>query len=311
MSTSPLNQLARTTCRIAVSLPGSPHTSTGTGFFLSFPVGDAGEALILVTNSHVVANGNQATLSLWTGDPQGTGSGGRPVSLVLDELQKRVIYHPDPNVDLAAIFVMDALAELSAKGSPPSVISIGTNHVSPPTQHFSDVEEILMIGYPKGLFDQTNNRPVIRRGITATSLMWNYEGKTEFLIDAVSLSGSSGSPVVIANEGAFSSGDGITLGSRFHLVGVLYAQASYTEEGKVDLSPVPTGLQAVARTPIPMNLGVCVRAYRLRELVEKAIALISKPPTSASGSTSQPVPSQGGARANSFRPGGLGGGYLF
>lgn len=309
MGISPFNQLARTTCRIAVSFPGSALTSIGTGFFLSFPVKEPGDGLMLVTNRHVVANGTQATLSVSTGDSHATASAGRQVSLTLDDLQSRVVYHPDPQVDLAAISLVEAIADLAARGLPPSHISLRIDQIAAPDQPFSDVEEILMIGYPKGLFDQTNNRPVIRRGITATSLMWDYEGKTEFLIDAVSLSGSSGSPVVIANEGAYSTSDGIAIGSRFHLVGILYAQASYTEEGKVDMHPVPTGVQAVARTQIPMNLGVCVKAHRLHELVAKALAMSTDLPASRGNISNAPSPSTAGTGA--VRPSGFGGGYLF
>ena len=39
------------------------------------------------------------------------------------------------------------------------------------------IEEIVMIGYPNGLWDSVNNMPIARRGITATPVYLNYEGK--------------------------------------------------------------------------------------------------------------------------------------
>ncbi len=41
-----------------------------------------------------------------------------------------------------------------------------------------------MIGYPNGIWDEANNMPIIRRGITATHPNFNYNGKPEFMIDA-------------------------------------------------------------------------------------------------------------------------------
>lgn len=48
----------------------------------------------------------------------------------------------------------------------------------------SAIEDIIMIGYPDGIWDSINNQPIIRRGITATQPKNNFNGKQEFLIDA-------------------------------------------------------------------------------------------------------------------------------
>lgn len=69
-----------------------------------------------------------------------------------------------------------------------------------------------MIGYPNGLWDSQNNLPIIRRGITATSVKKDYNGKKEFLIDAAVFPGSSGSPVFIFNEGSYSVPGGFSNG---------------------------------------------------------------------------------------------------
>lgn len=52
-----------------------------------------------------------------------------------------------------------------------------------------------MVGYPDGIWDEFNNQPIVRRGITATHPKNDFNGKGEFLIDAVCFPGSSGSPV--------------------------------------------------------------------------------------------------------------------
>jgi hypothetical protein len=48
-----------------------------------------------------------------------------------------------------------------------------------------------MVGYPNGLWDTANNFPLIRRGVTATHIKNNYNGKSEFVIDIACYGGSS------------------------------------------------------------------------------------------------------------------------
>ena len=48
----------------------------------------------------------------------------------------------------------------------------------------SAIEEIIMIGYPVGIWDSANNMPIVRKGITATRPDIDYEGRKEFMIDA-------------------------------------------------------------------------------------------------------------------------------
>lgn len=55
------------------------------------------------------------------------------------------------------------------------------------------LEDIVMIGYPTGIWDSKNNMPIIRKGVTATPPNQDYEGRAEFMIDAACFPGSSGS----------------------------------------------------------------------------------------------------------------------
>jgi len=72
-----------------------------------------------------------------------------------------------------------------------------------------------MVGYPVGIWDSANNMPVIRRGITATHPGKDYEGKSEFMIDAACFPGSSGSPVFLFNLGSYpQKAGGIVIGTR-------------------------------------------------------------------------------------------------
>jgi len=107
--------------------------------------------------------------------------------------------------------------------------------------------------------------PVIRQGITATHPAKNYEGKSEFMIDAACFPGSSGSPVFLFNLGSYPKAGGITIGSRVKLLGVLYAGPQYNAQGEIQIVTVPTGQKLIASAAVPINLGIVVKSKRLRD----------------------------------------------
>jgi hypothetical protein len=144
--------------------------------------------------------------------------------------------------------------------------------------NFLALEEVVMVGYPNGLWDSVNNMPIFRRGITATHLGLDYDGKAEFLIDAACFPGSSGSPVILYNEGAYrGEGDVINFGRRLRLLGILRAGPLHTAEGDIVIMNVPTSPRPVALTPQMINLGIVIKASRLLEF-EPVIQALGSPP---------------------------------
>jgi hypothetical protein len=126
------------------------------------------------------------------------------------------------------------------------------------------MEDIIMIGYPNGIWDAKHNLPIIRRGITATHPKLSYNGKPEFLIDAACFPGSSGSPVFLANIGSYVSPDGaLCAGNRIALLGTLYAGPQHTATGEVVVVEVPTDTRAMAISTIPNNLGLVIHSSKL------------------------------------------------
>ena len=68
--------------------------------------------------------------------------------------------------------------------------------------------------------------PIVRKGITATSLQLDFNNEPKFLIDAAIYGGSSGSPVYIFNQGSYSPANGgLVAGTRLKLIGIVYAAA--------------------------------------------------------------------------------------
>jgi hypothetical protein len=110
---------------------------------------------ILGTNKHVIDRAAQAEFTIHTNSTGGRKPDGK--GLVQSNFSDWV-YHPNPKVDLCALAIGNLLN--TAKGFyraiDPSIIPSDAQ-----LQELSAVEEILMIGYPNGLWDATNNYPLI------------------------------------------------------------------------------------------------------------------------------------------------------
>ena len=258
-------------CTVRIETEYSDGDSgVGTGFFFKFTFDEKRSIPMIVTNKHVVHNETVgfATVGRFfvtVANDDGTPRVGDFRRVELAEFGSRWLFHLDDSIDLCALpvaplvknaeeqgvqlFWRDFSAELVARQDRLSQLSPG--------------EEVLMVGYPVGLWDQANNFPVFRKGIAATHPGYRYNGKDEFLIDAACFPGSSGSPVLIANQGSYATRDGITMGTRIMFLGVLYAGPVYTAEGEIKVVTIPTQRTPTAVTDIPMHLGYVIRAERI------------------------------------------------
>ena len=177
------------------------------------------------------------------------------------------IDHPDPSVDLVAIPLAPLLRKLEQSKIFPFWATIDTS-IIPSTEQLSTLtplEDVLMIGYPNGIWDDVNNLPIFRRGVTATACNRNYRGRPEFLVDAAVFPGSSGSPVFIFNEGSYSVPGGLAMGNRLWMIGIVYAVHLHTAQGEIKTITIPTQTRSIALSGIPNHLGICIHAARILE----------------------------------------------
>ena len=132
----------------------------------------------------------------------------------------------------------------------------------------STIEDIVMVGYPNGLWDKKNNRPIFRRGVTATHPYYNYDDKKEFLVDIACYPGSSGSPILIANEGMYydKSSGSLIAQDRIFLLGVNYAVFIQEQNWNIKQINIPTATLLMNQTTIPINLACIIKAERILEL---------------------------------------------
>ena len=123
-----------------------------------------------------------------------------------------------------------------------------------------------MIGYPNAMWDKENNKPIMRKGITATKYMFDYNGKKEFLIDIASFEGSSGSPIIAYEEVRLKGPkEKEILIPELYLLGVLYAGAMYKTTGEIFVTDIPTSQREISETYIPMNLGIGIKSEKVSD----------------------------------------------
>ncbi|XFX51031.1 serine protease [Klebsiella pneumoniae] len=259
----PVSQdIYKSTLRVESDTPEG--TSVGTAFWFCFSIeGSKNIYPVLVTNKHVVNGASEVRLFLNVTDRANPEV--KFHNLTIPNGENAFVMHPDENVDICVLPIGGWLNEMEKGGIRPEVFffsdcqMIGSNFITP-------IEDVYMTGYPNGLWDSVNNRPVTRKGITASSPMEDWKGKSEFLIDMACFGGSSGSPVYIMNQGSFATEDGgIAMGERLIFLGLLYAGPVINVNGNIEIIDVPTAATPVVRSEITMNLGLVIKAEKLND----------------------------------------------
>lgn len=237
----------------------------GTGFIIDFCENNEKRIAVpvLITNNHVVEDSVKTVFEFCKADHKVN-----PIdteSIPFTYSGKDWVRHPDADVDLRCLPLGNTLNELSRKGINVFYIPLNTDLIPTEDQlkDFSAMEDVVMIGYPIGLSDKYNHKPIIRRGITSSHPNNNYQGKRETLIDIACYPGSSGSPIFILNQGAYTVANGIAMGNRLHLLGVLQGGHEFNAKGEVRFSALPGRPTAI--TSIPINLGIMIKSERILE----------------------------------------------
>lgn len=262
-------QLAFSTVRIEVKTKDG--SGTGTGFFFNFLDDGKQHIPAIVTNKHVIKGALEGTLLLTSSNVDSTPNLASHIPITLQNFENMWIQHPENNVDLAIMLIAPLLNEASRKGFKPFLIPFNKEIIPNDAQikELTAVEDILMVGYPIGIWDQKNNYPVFRKGITATHPANDYNGKQEFMIDAACFPGSSGSPVFLYNVSNYANKSGnIIIGSRFYFLGILYAGPQYTNTGEVKVIDIPTKTETISVFHMPINLGYVIKSKKLFDFNE-------------------------------------------
>ncbi|MGD1037038.1 MAG: hypothetical protein ABR878_07535 [Roseiarcus sp.] len=253
------------------------HISTGTAFIFAFFNQNGRNFGAIVTNKHVLGTlddhhiltpFSQCVFTLTRAKSDGSADYSQHVDIVINDLSRSIIQHPDNNVDLAIVPVADLINKTIIDSGPlfftqfdQSLIpdNAGVNSLTP-------LEDVITIGYPANFWDQTNNLPIFHRASTATAPYIEFQGRKEFVIDTTEWFGASGSPVLIYNPSGW-----VDLRkhvnnigqSRIFLIGIVYAVAYYNIDGTTTIAPIPTSVQVTTQIKVPINASVCIDASRI------------------------------------------------
>ncbi|MGI1679914.1 MAG: serine protease [Cellvibrionaceae bacterium] len=262
-----IDKLAHATVRIEC-VDSEGNQSSGTGFFFGFLKNGDEVIPAVVTNKHVINGAAKGAFHLTLKGEGGEPLLGQHMRLEFENFEAQCIKHPEDGVDLAIFLAGPIINQAKQQGKEFFYITLDES-IIPPEEFYnqiSSMEDIVMIGYPNGIWDSKHNLPLIRKGITSTHPKYDFNGKPEFLIDAACFPGSSGSPVFLANLGMYFDKKGNTnVGTRLGLLGVLYAGPQHTAQGDVRIVPVPTNQKAISVSAIPNNLGMVIQVKKLRE----------------------------------------------
>lgn len=190
---TPTNEVLAVTVKITTSEKGG-KTGNGSGFFYRI-----GDNLYVITNRHVV---------IWEEEDF------YPVTAILRlhvdrlDIKKSEEYRlPLYDKEGGPIWL-----EHPVYGARADVVAIPVNYneftnrfvfktFSPdnhiPKEVFVPIgADVLVLGYPLGIYDKVNNLPIARNAVIASAYDIPFEGDPYFLIDSWLHEGSSGSPVI-------------------------------------------------------------------------------------------------------------------
>ena len=189
----------------------------GTGFLVIRKIDQKQGKVFLVTNKHVIHPTPQGrekatflTLFLNVREKEGMVFGKSFQVPLAEDDHKLWREHSEPNVDVLAVNVTSLI------NSQPNIENRGAEYslfATPRILREEDItagEEVLILGYPLGLFHPRIHSPLVRQGIVASRIgerihlrLRSPSGETRrveipgFLVDAAIVPGSSGSPVVL------------------------------------------------------------------------------------------------------------------
>ena len=252
--------------------------SYGTGFFFNLELNEESKVPIIITNKHVACGKQNLTFYLSQEGEDGNPAFSSPIRFTIGtkDLKNNLYEHPDSEVDLCAITVNPIIAKAKSMGFRPFYRAFNNGNIATKEQleSLEGIEEVEMIGYPNALWDRVHNMPIVRKGITATWPVLNFNGKREFLIDAACFPGSSGSPVFICDTGLYYSKihKDTMLGNRFMLLGIQYAVPVRTADGSIvkkTIDEVDVNIEDKyeVKTESMLNLGFIIKAECILDLI--------------------------------------------
>ena len=263
-------QMLYSTVRLVAS-----NNSTDAGFFFEFTFSDNKVVPIIITNKHVVNNNQKEMVEFFLHTKNGDSPDYEKLNISFT-----TDWHLHPAQDLCFCFVAHLFSQIKQqKQKDVFYIPITENLIwdNSKLEELSAIEDVVMVGYPSGLWDQKNNLPLFRKGITSSHPAIDFNNKNVGVVDMACFPGSSGSPIFILNENGYTNKKGTYLGSkRLIFLGVLFQGPQFNAKGELIVEDIPTQQKISAVTPVMINLGYYIKAAEILAFKPEIKKLISQ-----------------------------------
>ena len=246
--------------------------SIGTGFFFLLKVDDK-QYSILITNKHVVNYNENETVSFYLHLIDNDGNEDNCYKITWDTQ-----WHFHPDKDLCFTFagpLMNTIKEKTGKTVKYAQFTDDLIISNESLKKLSAVEEVVMVGYPNGLWDNVHNYPLFRHGYTSSHPGYDFNNRGLGVVDIAAFPGSSGSPVFIFNQGTYVSGKSVNVGDRLIFLGVLSSGALMGVNGEITEVEAPTSAGYIVTSKMMMNLGYYIRAENILDFKKTIKDVIS------------------------------------
>jgi len=260
-------QLYFTTVRVE-TVDTSNAKGIGTSFIFDYEL-EKKHYLFLVTNKHVISGAKNASLT-FTMAHEGEPLLGTGYRLVIENFEDIWHGHTNANIDVAITPLAPLIEHVKKAGVDIFFRSIGSELIpsEEALKKVDAIEEVIFIGYPVGIWDAKNLLPVVRKGITASPIVIDFQGEPQFLIDASIFSGSSGSPVFLYNPGIYKEKSGGTVvGTRLYLLGIVASVFFQKDVNEIRVRSIPTVDMPVAISKQMIDLGIVFKASTIVEAI--------------------------------------------
>lgn len=256
------------------SIINNQEVGTGTGFYWFTSPHMGRRALCIISNAHVVRGFDAIKIRINLSDSKlSLRPNGKYIDCIINLDPEGIFFHPDDNIDLCAFCIDGILIDLEKRQKSIFFRSFSTNSIPSEDKFkcFDAIEDILMVGYPEGIIDDFNNRPMVRRGITATQVGIPYQGRPEFAIDIACFPGSSGSPVFITEAINSSIEFGMQNVKRHNLIfaGVLYGGPVSYPSVLDSTSSVDISIESF------MHIGYVINSLEIIRLDRRLVDMLS------------------------------------
>lgn len=247
--------------------------STGTGFFFEFIFNNK-RVPVIFTNKHVVNNNQKEEINFFLHAKNGEMPDDEKLNIKF-----KTDWHFHDDQDLCFCFIAPLLQQIKdQKQKDIFYISLREDLIwnDLKLEELSAIEDVVMVGYPNGLWDQKNNLPLFRKGITSSHPAIDFNNKNIGAVDMACFPGSSGSPIFILNENGYSDKKGsMHLGvTRLIFLGILFQGPQFGAKGELIIEDIPTQQKVSSTTPVMINLGYYIKAIEIlifKPIIEKII----------------------------------------